>query len=389
MSEYQYYEFLAIDRPLDRRQMDELRRLSTRADITPTSFVNTYEWGDFKGDPRKLMWKYFDAFVYVANWGTHRLMLRLPRALIDVEAAAAYAAGDALSVEARGDQVVIEFWSDDEEGDWEETGESCMAAMSPLREALLAGDIRALYLGWLAAARAGEVRDDAKEPPVPPGLRQLSGPLKALADFLRVDDDLLNIAASLSAPNAIGGPSRDELAAWLRGLPAGEKDAWLLDLVEGTAAGARRSLLAKFRADRKPAAPQAASPPRRTVAQMLVGANAVTEERERMEAALRAQERERRAREKAAAREVYLTALAGRQEQAWRDVEAMVATKQQAEYDRAVELLKDLREVSAREGTESRFAANLRGIYGRHAKKSTFIERLKTAGLVPKIRMAT
>ena len=43
MSEYQYYEFVAVDRPLDERQLAELRALSTRARITPTSFVNTYE----------------------------------------------------------------------------------------------------------------------------------------------------------------------------------------------------------------------------------------------------------------------------------------------------------------------------------------------------------
>ncbi|MHB8246982.1 MAG: hypothetical protein ACYDGN_16870, partial [Acidimicrobiales bacterium] len=52
MSEYQYYEFLAIDRPLDARQQGELRALSTRARITSTRLVNTYHWGDFKGDPR-------------------------------------------------------------------------------------------------------------------------------------------------------------------------------------------------------------------------------------------------------------------------------------------------------------------------------------------------
>ncbi|MGH8906743.1 MAG: hypothetical protein ACRD0K_09550 [Egibacteraceae bacterium] len=35
VSEYQYYEFLAIDRPLDDRQLSELRALSTRARISP------------------------------------------------------------------------------------------------------------------------------------------------------------------------------------------------------------------------------------------------------------------------------------------------------------------------------------------------------------------
>ena len=34
MSEYQYYEFLAVDRPLDERQQAEVRALSTRARVT-------------------------------------------------------------------------------------------------------------------------------------------------------------------------------------------------------------------------------------------------------------------------------------------------------------------------------------------------------------------
>ena len=89
MSEYQYYEFRTVDRPLDETEMDELRKLSTRAEITPTSFTNDYNFGNFRGSPQKLMDEYFDAFVYVANWGTHRLMVRIPRKFIDVETASA------------------------------------------------------------------------------------------------------------------------------------------------------------------------------------------------------------------------------------------------------------------------------------------------------------
>ncbi len=47
MSSYQYYEFLAVDRPLAERQQAEVRALSTRARITATSFTNEYHWGDF------------------------------------------------------------------------------------------------------------------------------------------------------------------------------------------------------------------------------------------------------------------------------------------------------------------------------------------------------
>ena len=78
VSEYQYYEFLAVDRPLDDAEQAEVRSLSTRARITATSFVNEYHWGDFNGDPNRLMERYYDAHLYVANWGTHRVMFRLP-----------------------------------------------------------------------------------------------------------------------------------------------------------------------------------------------------------------------------------------------------------------------------------------------------------------------
>ncbi len=54
MSEYQYYDFRAIDRPLTKKEMAALRSISTRAAITTTSFTNHYEWGDLKANPSKL-----------------------------------------------------------------------------------------------------------------------------------------------------------------------------------------------------------------------------------------------------------------------------------------------------------------------------------------------
>jgi hypothetical protein len=85
VSEYQYYEFLAIDRPLEAHEQAEVRSLSTRARITATSFVNEYHWGDFRGDPSRLMERYYDAHLYVANWGTHRVMFGIPVDLLALE----------------------------------------------------------------------------------------------------------------------------------------------------------------------------------------------------------------------------------------------------------------------------------------------------------------
>jgi hypothetical protein len=83
VSEYQYYDFRALDRPLTRNEKASLRSISTRAAITATSFTNHYEWCDLKANPSKLLEKYFDAFVYVANSGTREFHIRLPQGSID------------------------------------------------------------------------------------------------------------------------------------------------------------------------------------------------------------------------------------------------------------------------------------------------------------------
>jgi len=67
VSEYQYYDFRAMDHALSEADRAELRSISTRAVITSTSFTNHYEWGDLKANPLKLLEKYFDAFLYLAN----------------------------------------------------------------------------------------------------------------------------------------------------------------------------------------------------------------------------------------------------------------------------------------------------------------------------------
>ncbi len=78
MSEYQYYDFRAIDRPLTSSQRAELGKISTRAKISSTSFTNFYTFGDFKGNLAALVERYFDAFLYLANWGTREVMFRVP-----------------------------------------------------------------------------------------------------------------------------------------------------------------------------------------------------------------------------------------------------------------------------------------------------------------------
>jgi hypothetical protein len=142
MSEYQYYEFLAVDRPLDERQQAEVRALSTRARITATSFTNEYHWGNFRGDPRKMMERYYDAHLYVTNWGSHQVMLRLPRALLSLEAAGQYCIDPHVAAWASGEHPILDLTSEDESGDWAEGAEDSLSAVVGVRAELAAGDLR-------------------------------------------------------------------------------------------------------------------------------------------------------------------------------------------------------------------------------------------------------
>jgi len=116
MSEYQYYEFQAIDWPLTAKEMSELRSYSSRARITSTRFVNDYARGSFKGDEDAWMEKYFDAFLYLANWGTRVLKLRLPSRLLESRTAKRYCGGGSAFVrEKRLDSLAgreSKLWSE-------------------------------------------------------------------------------------------------------------------------------------------------------------------------------------------------------------------------------------------------------------------------------------
>ena len=210
MSEYQYYDFKAIDRALTRTEMAALRAISTRAIITTTSFTNHYEWGDLKADPLKLLEKYFDAFVYVANWGTREFHLRLPQGLVDFKQLKSILPGKAEHVRSAGKFVIVTFESEVESDDDWDDGTGWMGSLVSLRSDLLRGDLRCLYIEWLRCAQNEEFSGDALEPPVPAGLRELSAPLDSLIEFLGIDEDLIEVAAVASAPLK-AGTSRKEL----------------------------------------------------------------------------------------------------------------------------------------------------------------------------------
>jgi hypothetical protein len=388
VSEYQYYEFLAIDRPLDDGEQAAVRALSTRARITATSFVNEYHWGNFRGDPSLLMARYYDAHLYVANWGTHRVMFRLPCDLLDPDVVKDYCVGDQVSAWVADEFVVLDFTSEDHAGefDFDDEAAALLSAIVGVRVELAAGDLRPLYLAWLAAYGAWERdedvfdrdADDDLEPPVPPGLGSLTAAQRALAAFLRLDEDLLAIAARASVPLEEVAEDPDGLAAWVNRLPVVEKNRLLARVVRGEAARVRMEMLRRFRGDHAPNVPASS---RRTVADLLDAAARQRSEREHRLAAQHAEQEARRQQARVLARERRLDELARDEAAAWSRVEALIASRKPAEYDAAVTLLSELQALAERDDQYDTFTLRTGQIRQTHAGKPSLIARLNRAGI--------
>ena len=392
MSEYQYYEFAAIDRPLTGQQQAELRSRSTRATITASSFVNEYHWGDLKGDPLDWVERYFDAHVYSANWGSCRLLLRLPRAIFDARSLRDYTGrkgraarsqfAEAFNVIDKGEHCLLDWWFNDDSGEHvrfseEAGGEGWMARLLPIRDELLRGDTRPLYLGWLARLGNGELRDDDREPPLPDGLKTLTPAQNALAEFLMLDPDWLAAAAERSAPLAAGSEEDDRFDPWLSELTEDEMRTALRMLLEGRSQEAERTLRRRFLTWEQARVPnRVASPIPRCVSEI--------EARVSLHRRVREQ-REREAHEAAEARRKaersgYLTSLLEDEDSAWSAIDSKLQRGSGSSYDQAFRALQDLAEAYAGVKRDTTFRRRLVRLMAQHGKRGAWVTRLTKAG---------
>jgi hypothetical protein len=242
---------------------------------------------------------------------------------------------------------------------------------------MAAGDLRALYLGWLLSVQAGELADDDPEPPVPANLTRLTPPLRSLVEFLRIDEDLLAVAAATSPESTVGSDSDGEVARVIERLPMAEKDALLVRTARGDGALVRGELLRRIR---QAPNPPTASDTRRTVAELLNAAAARRGERERLAAERNATERANREREAAFAYERRLRALQGKEETAWLEVHNLIEARKPAHYEQAIQLLKDLQALGRQNGCSDAFDQRVQQLRGRHMKKVSLLQRLDRLG---------
>jgi len=378
VSEYQYYEFRAVDRSLTRNQIEELRAISTRAVISRTSFSNYYTFGDLKADPRDLLTKYFDASLYFANWLFVELAFRYSKDAVDVKALRRYAAGRTIEIRstARDVIVAISVESDGDSFDTADDGCGWLSSLIGLRADLASGDERILYLGWLLDVQSGEIDDDAVEPTRPEGLGTLTPALESFIDIVGIDRDLVAASADGAPKTASRLPAR-EVHRWLAMLDTTEHLTMLARVARGdTRVGAE--IMHRFRQHTRS---RAAALPLRAAGVLRARAKAIAERRRKKAREHQARERAAREREEQAARDRYLTRLVKQERQAWLRVDSLIGSRRPADYTAAVALLVDLRDASRRKDRHTEFGRRVGALRKAHAKKPTLLLRLRKAGL--------
>jgi hypothetical protein len=366
MSEYQYYEFQAVDRPLTAEEQQTVSNLSSRVEPHPRRAVFVYHYSDLRTSAKKLLASYYDAMFYIANWGTTRLMFRFPQHLIDIEQIELYCVENYITCETINDYVVLDMRWDDEEwyGDWVE-GEGYLDGLISLRDDILRQDYRALYLAWLSVTHTWKISEDDIEPPVPPGLQKLTPALRRFMEAFHLDESLVAVAASASSPQQriLSAQLRQHIEA----LSRAECDEWLLRLAQGKEAqlslAFQRHLLAEHHV-----APSTTG--QRTVAELRALAEA---EAKRL--------KQQRAAEAEAQRIRALEALAPKAEETWTFAEQLIQQGSGRSYDEALQLLVKLHQLAIHQGTEAAFATRLRQIRTTYSRRAAMIRRLDKANL--------
>ena len=371
MSEYQYYEWQTIDRPLTASEQRAVDGLSSHMDtVTSTQAIVTYSWGDFKHDPRQVLLKYFDAFLYDSNFGTRQLMFRLPKNLVDVSSFQPYLFDDQITLEAHSKYYVLEMRIDEESDyfEWVES-ESVLGQLTPLREQLLQGDMRMLYLAWLKVISRNEWEgmSEEPEPPVPAGMKKLNASLQAFADFFEIDPHLISAAAAAS-PKGGSAPEID-LKAAIAKLTRAESDALLLQIARGEP-GAVLALKKKL-THSIGEKPSSSSQSKRSAEELFEQA-----ERIKMEAKRKAQAEAERQRIK------RLEELARTEEAIWAKIENLLGQKRGSAYDEATKLLQELKDMSEYKRQQAGFAQRFQSICERYGKSAALTGRFRRTGLI-------
>lgn len=368
MSEYQRYEFVTSDRPLTRVQLDAVNALSSHIEASSTHALIEYHWGDFKHDPIDVLHEFFDGFLYWANWGAPELALRFPHGILPVDLIDGYDLDDFATFTQYPDYDILDIHFGEMEGP-DEWIEYELGSLIAIRDELMEGDLRALYIVWLASQRMREGYDEEEDdeisaPPVPPAFGTLTAAQQALAELLQVPQELL-VATARHSKAAVSSTD-DDVAAWVKLLPPDRHNDYLVRLARNEP-GLSRLLVKELRElsqDKTRTTPSTGE--HVTYARLLAESKAIKAQLDR----------EKREQEQAA-RQRHLQDIRDHQDDYWHQVDLAVMRTSGTGYDEAVRLLIELRGAADQFKGTQEFQDRFRAWVRPHLRRPAFIKRLQ------------
>lgn len=380
MSEYQYVEFQAVDRPLNDKQLEFAQRQSSRAEVSRRSLTCEYHYRSFNGNVDGLLRQGFDVFLSYANFGPREIRLRLPEGLpFDKRVWSNFVDSERLtwSKDARGKGGILALNPFHESGDLEPVWDfpQYVDAAIQVRERLMAGDLRALYLLWLCAADDDNSDpDETIEPAVPHGMAELPGRSENLLTFFGLDILMLRAAAE-GIDRAPVRVSQDQtLEDWARSLSAERAKSLLTRFLVEDSQIIKAEAMEEIRNSQSPIA-WPTTDKKRTFNQLLEVCKVLRSK----ETAIRQRQAEAKAQRDAAKaekeRQARMVEMAKSPKEWLAKAEKLADARGTDNYKAAAEILADLREaVGGEEGDKiaRRHAAHL-------AKKYPTLSQLKSS----------
>lgn len=379
MSTYQYYEFRTVDRLLTESEQAEINTWSSRSMAGSNMVSFEYNYGDFKKDMEEAMWDYFDIGLYMANWGSRRLIIKLPLKLVDYQhlelydIAASYYLTNELRILKNEEHVLVDMNLNEEGGGYWLYGEGRLAELVELRSDILNEDYRSLFIIWLELVRQTYESDKLgknysfRKSLIPPNLKQLSQRLTKLMDFFEIGIDWVNGVAKYSLDKIEADFNYKE---YLKDLDSKIKEDYLHRLLEGEYSldkKLKHELKSRFKVS-EPAFVNEGSIPLSEFLEQVNLAEIARDEAERLE--------------KERLHSIKMKEVKENKVHLESELERHILRSNASGYKIAVTNLLDLRSLSEYEKKQEEFSQYLKQIVDRHRRKQTFIKRLREAGLI-------
>ena len=349
MSEYQHVMFRAVDAPLTDKQLAFAEKQSSRADVTRWSLAVDYHYSSFRGDVDGLLRRGYDVYLQYANYGCREIRIRLPHGLPATKSVwSQYIDGEQVcwKKDAKGKAGILKLFPFHEPGELEEVWEfeKYIDSAIFLRERLMAGDLRPLYMFWVCGA-ADDYNDPAEvcEPPVPHGIEEMAKLASEFMEFYDLDPLLLEVAGEDLPPPPSSTSSESNLSQWLSGLDGKRAKELLREFLGSDTLGLKTKLLAEIRSsERSEAWPTTEK--NRSFAELLSRAEELRS-KENAKAARRAETKKKREAEKAERERQQRMSEMQKAPKKWlKEAEQLVEIRGTDNYEAAADILADLRE---------------------------------------------